>query len=660
MKLLYCHVDFYNRAGEPGDFRRLHDIDLNLSSTHVFSYDSKKNALSASPRKTPLPENFWANGEEKTNLYNINVVAGSNGSGKSTIINYLIDLLYYVYLDYGAKKTNIPDSARFDVSPNHNLMVFEEAKKLYVLDLEPSGTRIEPGFLCLFDGKDELSPLPEGIEACAVIHGRRDESPAANAFNKCIKGMKVIYMMNNPTQRDYERNLQRQSGGLRSYFVYDCSLGANLGGGTAQFFPYEVYKQVRYLFDGNQMKIRNNVRKLIGNDPDKNDEFVMPAALRIRPRIDMLNDGAAQKLLPSLKDFDPENAEEKKAFINNTALNELLGALCCRAFAENAAGVFKKDAKTAVADAVKYVGSVTREYGSPFCEQERAIHAAANAAFTPPYIQEDSSSTCIAALPGGRVVGGYDDGTLRVWEAASGRCLRTLNGHSGRVSCAAALPDGRVVSGSHDDTLRVWDAASGKCLKILKGHSDWVNCAAVLPDGRVVSGSDDGTLRVWDAASGRCLQTMEEHSKWVESVAILPDGRLVSCSRDATLRVWDAASGQCLKTLKGHSNRVRCVAVLTDGRVVSGSDDATLRVWDAASGQCLKTLKGHRGIVSCAAVLDDGRVVSGSGDATLRVWDAASGRCLRTLEGRSDTVTCAAVLDDGRVVSGSDDGILRV
>ncbi|MBQ1818154.1 MAG: hypothetical protein II124_05915, partial [Clostridia bacterium] len=493
MKLLYCHVDFYNKAGESGDFRRLHDIDLNLSSTHVFSYDSKNNALSASPRKTPLPENFWANGEEKTNLYNINVVAGSNGSGKSTIINYLIDLLYYIYLDYGAETTNIPDSARFDVSPNHNLMVFEEAKKLYVLDLEPSGKKKQSRVKCLFDGKDKLSPLPEGIEACAVIHGRRDKSRAANAFNKCINGMKVIYMMNNPTQRDYERNLQRQSGGLRSYFVYDCSLGANLGGGTAQFFPYEVYKQVRYLFDGNQMKIRNNVRKLIGNDPDKNDEFVMPAALRIRPRIDMLNDGAAQKLLPSLKVFDPENAEEKKAFINNTGLNELLGALCCRAFAENAAGIFKKDAKTAVADAAEYLGSVPREYGSPFCEQERAIHAAANAAFTPPHNPKDSISTCIVALPGGRVIGGYSDGTLRVWDAASGQCLKTLEGHGDAVSCLAALDDGRVVSGSYDNTLRVWDAVSGQCLKTLEGHGDAVSCLAALDDGRVVSGSYDNT-----------------------------------------------------------------------------------------------------------------------------------------------------------------------
>ena len=270
------------------------------------------------------------------------------------------------------------------------------------------------------------------------------------------------------------------------------------------------------------------------------------------------------------------------------------------------------------------------------------------------------SISVLAVLQDGRVVSGSDDNTLRVWDAASGQCLQTLEGHSSGVTCVAVLQDGRVVSGSHDGTLHVWDAASGQCLQALEGHSDLVTCVAVLQGGRVVSGSFDGTLRVWDAASGQCLQAVEGHSDLVSCVAVLPDGRVVSGSFDGTLRVWDAASGQCLQTLEGHSDLVTCVAVLQDGRVVSGSFDGTPRVWDAASGQCLQTLEGHSDLVSCVAVLPDSRVVSGSHDGTLRVWDATSGQCLQTLEGHSSRVSCVAVLPDGRVVSDSFDGTLRV
>jgi Excinuclease ATPase subunit len=141
MKLLYCHVGFLDANGNKKRFRGLEQINLNLSSSHVFSYDSCDSVLRKRLRDKPLPEHFWANGDKETNLYNINVVAGKNGSGKSTVINYVIDLLYYIYLDFGRQQSNIPKSARFDVEQNYNLLVFEENGSLYVVELLPEGKK---------------------------------------------------------------------------------------------------------------------------------------------------------------------------------------------------------------------------------------------------------------------------------------------------------------------------------------------------------------------------------------------------------------------------------------------------------------------------------------------------------------------------------------
>jgi WD domain, G-beta repeat len=80
------------------------------------------------------------------------------------------------------------------------------------------------------------------------------------------------------------------------------------------------------------------------------------------------------------------------------------------------------------------------------------------------------------------------------------RELMVLRGHEGRINAAAFSPDGaRIVSGSWDGTVRVWDAASGAEQLVLRGHEEPVSAAAFLPDGaRIVSGSDDQTVRVWD------------------------------------------------------------------------------------------------------------------------------------------------------------------
>jgi len=124
--------------------------------------------------------------------------------------------------------------------------------------------------------------------------------------------------------------------------------------------------------------------------------------------------------------------------------------------------------------------------------------------------------------------------------------------------------NGPGVSASQDGTLKVWDLASGVELHTLKGHANGVMAVAVTPDGQqAVSASYDRTLKIWDLASGIELRTLEGHADWVHAVAVTPDGRqAVSASLDRTLKVWDLASGVELRTLKGHAASVTAVAGL--------------------------------------------------------------------------------------------------
>jgi hypothetical protein len=99
------------------------------------------------------------------------------------------------------------------------------------------------------------------------------------------------------------------------------------------------------------------------------------------------------------------------------------------------------------------------------------------------------------------------------------------------------------VTASSDNTARIWDAATGKQIAPLEGHTNWVLSAAFSPDGaRIVTASFDNTARIWDAATGKQIAPLEGHTNRVLSAAFSPDGaRIVTASSDNTARIWDVS-----------------------------------------------------------------------------------------------------------------------
>lgn len=87
---------------------------------------------------------------------------------------------------------------------------------------------------------------------------------------------------------------------------------------------------------------------------------------------------------------------------------------------------------------------------------------------------DDHVITCLQ-FSGNRIVSGSDDNTLKVWSAVTGKCLRTLVGHTGGV-WSSQMSGSIIISGSTDRTLKVWNAESGQCIHTLYGHTSTVRC----------------------------------------------------------------------------------------------------------------------------------------------------------------------------------------
>jgi RNA polymerase sigma factor (sigma-70 family) len=264
---------------------------------------------------------------------------------------------------------------------------------------------------------------------------------------------------------------------------------------------------------------------------------------------------------------------------------------------------------------------------------------------------------------GTRLISASWDGTMRVWDAETGRELHRFR--QPEASSAAIAPDGKTVaSGGMDKSLHVWDLTTGKELLQVGDLENSVMALQFAPDGKSLATLSSPIIRIWDLTSGKETARFTGPAKGVYSIAFSSDGKLLAGGcEDKTVRIWDTGSGKELRRLEGHADLLYGVAFAPDGKTLasSGRDgDRTIRLWDVATGQEKLRIPGAPGWVRPIAFSPDGKLLaSGGQNSVVFILEAATGEELRhcRLPGRDDTwVMALAFSPDGKrlATSGSD------
>ena len=167
----------------------------------------------------------------------------------------------------------------------------------------------------------------------------------------------------------------------------------------------------------------------------------------------------------------------------------------------------------------------------------------------------DSISKVLFMLGGSQILWGADDGTIKVWDAISGKVVRTIeNAHSGKgVTSATISKNGKyILSGGWDSTNKLWDLGSGKMIHGFTGAvQKTIKQSTVFSyneDFVFSSDESNNTIVCWDSRTATLLKRYTGHTSVVRSLSASPtENGLISCGNDNRVRYWSAPS-------KGASN----------------------------------------------------------------------------------------------------------
>jgi WD40 repeat protein len=333
-------------------------------------------------------------------------------------------------------------------------------------------------------------------------------------------------------------------------------------------------------------------------------------------------------------------------------------------------------------------------------EQKHFSHADNTQPRNVPFVRRGNNTPLLCALSdNGKVLATsvLNAMSVRLWDPATGKELRTVNINNVPVNAISLTADGKTLAASAaDGAIRLYNVADGKEVRSFGLDPQGMNggtrffggpmAMRFSPDGKtvVLAGLElenrmvKRSLRAWESATGKMLYRVEDgrNSFYGATPVFSPDGKtLALASMQGEIHLLDAASGKEIRKIRGTFGRLDGVVYSADGKelISRAAVNGSLGIWEAATGKEVRAINKaaasrliHRQVnnpynMGGLALSADGKQLAAADGNVIRLVELATGKDVFESTGHQATINGLYYLDGGKkLLSQSFDGTLRL
>ncbi len=250
---------------------------------------------------------------------------------------------------------------------------------------------------------------------------------------------------------------------------------------------------------------------------------------------------------------------------------------------------------------------------------------------------------------------GGEDKLVRLWDFASGKQLRVLQGHFERIRSIAFSPDDlHVASASNDATVRVWNVQTGELESILGGHNGAVWRVTYAGPSRILSIGSDQLVCVWDAPNEKVLCHFDAVNDEAGMVSVSADSHsALICGKNAVVLV-DLEKGDLIRRFDSGAGAIHLLRFGPDDRTIEAitADPDKLFIWNKSDASIVREVDWRKNM-DLLAMSSDGKVlIAGVANGFARC-DPETGEVLQLLTGIKGSGSACSLSPDGRYLLGS-------